>query len=51
MNICVLKNIKCLYASEKGFCPFSFDYCADEEYWKKEQKEARHESPSNNNDR
>lgn len=37
MNICVLKNIKCLYASEKGFCPF--DYCAEEEYWEKRAEE------------
>lgn len=39
MNSCILKNIPCLYASEKGFCPFSFGYCAEEEYWKKRAEE------------
>ena len=38
MNICILKNIKCLYANKKGFCPFG--YCAEEEYWRKRVEEA-----------
>ena len=40
MNICVLKNIKCLYANEKGHCPFSWGYCAEKEYWRKRAEEA-----------
>ena len=40
MNNCILKDIPCLYASEKGYCPFSPGYCAEEEYWKKRAEEA-----------
>lgn len=38
MNYCILKDIPCLYASKNGFCPF--DYCAEEEHWKKRAEEA-----------
>lgn len=55
MNSCILKNIPCLYASEKGFCPFGFGYCAEEEYWKKKsgrsgRRDGMNEKQNNLND-